>query len=65
MIGQNRLTGTIDQSQSLLRFSPVHVLKTWDKNIENACLSVNNIFEKLFLDQPDWATKQVTIIQSQ
>jgi len=61
MIAEERLVGSINQTEKLLYFkSPggVNEITTWDEHIEQACSSVTSILERIQKKYPEFLKKQ-------
>eukprot|EP00794_Sanderia_malayensis_P012800 gene12800-14113_t len=56
MISESRMSGSIDQIDSIVHFEAQQALSLWDKQIQGVCLQVNNILEKIQQHVPDWGT---------
>ncbi|XP_033644170.1 COP9 signalosome complex subunit 4-like [Asterias rubens] len=54
MISEGRMNGSIDQIDSIVHFESRETLPQWDKQIQNLCLQVNTIIEKINQHAPDW-----------
>lgn len=57
MISEGRLTGRIDQIESIVHFNSSNVLQTWDDQIQSLCGQVNNIVDKIAIAEPVWLSK--------
>ncbi|CAH1795447.1 unnamed protein product [Owenia fusiformis] len=57
MITEGRMNGYIDQIDSIVHFEAREALPTWDKQIQNLCLQVNDIIEKISTHAPEWMAK--------
>ncbi|KAJ3078905.1 COP9 signalosome complex subunit 4 [Quaeritorhiza haematococci] len=47
MIGEGRMSGTIDQIDQLIHFRPAHVLPTWDTHIAGLCHHVDGLIANI------------------
>ena len=51
------MNGYIDQIDSIVHFEAREALPSWDKQIQNLCLQVNDIIEKISQNAPEWMAK--------
>lgn len=54
MITEGRLSGFVDQIDSIVQFESPEVLPSWNGQIQELCLQVNSIIEKITVAHPDW-----------
>ncbi|XP_033097126.1 COP9 signalosome complex subunit 4-like [Anneissia japonica] len=54
MISEGRMSGYIDQIDSIVHFETRDALPQWDKQIQSLCGQVNDVIEKIQLHAPDW-----------
>ncbi|CAL8130622.1 unnamed protein product [Orchesella dallaii] len=57
MISEGRMSGHIDQIDSMVYFEARDCLPYWDKQIQSLCYDVNQIIEKISNIAPDWMSK--------
>lgn len=57
MISEGRMSGHIDQIESMVYFEARDCLPYWDKQIQSLCYDVNQIIEKISKIAPDWMSK--------
>lgn len=57
MISEGRMNGYIDQIDSTVNFESHDVLPNWDKQIQNLCLQVSLVVQKISHQKPSWAAK--------
>jgi len=57
MITEGRMSGYIDQIESMVYFEARETLPYWDKQIQSLCYDVNQIIEKISAVAPDWMSK--------
>jgi len=59
MISEGRMNGSIDQINSVVHFESKDILVNFDEQIQKTCTQVNNIIEKIALDNPEWFNKKI------
>jgi len=57
MITEGRMSGHVDQIESMVYFEARECLPYWDKQIQSICYDVNQIIEKISTVAPDWMSK--------
>lgn len=64
MISEGRLSGFVDQIESVLHFQASEQLAQWDRRIESFCVQVNQILDKIQTVHPEWCEKMLTTIET-
>ena len=80
MISEGRLSGFVDQIESVLHFqgdflllsiknraflfSASEQLAQWDRRIESFCVQVNQVLDKIQAVHPDWCQKTMTSVEA-
>lgn len=54
MISEERMSGYIDQINSIVHFGTPECLPTWDKQMQTLCTQVNTVIEKIQISEPEW-----------
>jgi COP9 signalosome complex subunit 4 len=57
MITEGRMSGHIDQIDSVVHFETRQMLDNWDKQIQSLCFQVNSVIDKISTTEPDWLNK--------
>jgi len=57
MITEGRMSGHIDQIDSVVHFQNRQVLQTWDKQIQALCFQVNSVIDAITGAEPEWLNK--------
>eukprot|EP00842_Homolaphlyctis_polyrhiza_P003962 jgi/Hompol1/4567/HPOL_003708-RA len=57
MIGENRLTGSIDRVDQLIFFTSSDVLPTWDTQVSGVCYQLDGIIDLLREKHPEWTAR--------
>jgi len=57
MITEERMSGHVDQIESIVYFENRECLPYWDKQIQSLCYDVNQIIEKISEVAPEWMAK--------
>ncbi|KAL2913639.1 hypothetical protein HK105_206799 [Polyrhizophydium stewartii] len=54
MMGENRLSGTVDQIDQLIYFTSSQVLPTWDTHVAGVCYQLDGIIDAIKEKHPEW-----------
>ena len=54
MITEGRMSGFIDQIDSILHFDRKEVLPEFDQQIQSLCFQVNNVIDKISQKESEW-----------
>ncbi|CAF1439689.1 unnamed protein product, partial [Didymodactylos carnosus] len=65
MISEGRLSGFVDQIESVLHFQAREQLALWDRRIESFCVQVNQVLDKLYSVHPEWCSRMMGTIEQQ
>lgn len=57
MITEGRMSGFIDQIDSIVHFETRELLPSWDCQIQSLCYQVNQIIDKISAAEPEWTAK--------
>lgn len=57
MIGENRMSGYIDQIDGIVHFETRETLPMWDRQIQSLCLDLNSLVDKITAAHPEWAAE--------
>jgi len=57
MITEGRMSGHIDQIESIVYFEARDCLLYWDRQIQSLCYDVNQVIEKIASVSPEWMSK--------
>ncbi|CAF3250381.1 unnamed protein product [Rotaria socialis] len=63
MISEGRLSGFVDQIESVLHFQASEQLAQWDRRIESFCVQVNQVLDKIQAVHPDWCQKTMALVE--
>jgi hypothetical protein len=64
MISEGRLSGFVDQIESVLHFQASEQLAQWDRRIESFCVQVNQVLDKIQAVHPDWCQKTMASVEA-
>ncbi|CAF4921423.1 unnamed protein product, partial [Rotaria sp. Silwood1] len=64
MISEGRLSGFVDQIESVLHFQASEQLAQWDRRIESFCVQVNQVLDKIQAVHPDWCQKTMALVEA-
>eukprot|EP00123_Amoebidium_parasiticum_P014127 comp22346_c0_seq1/m.33253 comp22346_c0_seq1/g.33253 ORF comp22346_c0_seq1/g.33253 comp22346_c0_seq1/m.33253 type:complete len:402 (-) comp22346_c0_seq1:277-1482(-) len=54
MVSEERMKGSIDQIEGVVRFESANQREKWDQQIQDACNQVNKIIDRIAAAHPDW-----------